>query len=122
MPKAVLFLGRVRWPEAQNQLGDLVLPIAAIRGETSGDYLPPEETATVFAAFANHFPAAMRWCRPAGRQTEASDAKVSSSSWKTISRSVSRRLSLSGATASRSATCASTNDDDDLARRAGPGE
>jgi AMP nucleosidase len=29
--------------ETQNQIGDLILPIAAIRGEgTSNDYLPPE--------------------------------------------------------------------------------
>ena len=35
--------GQVRRPQAKNQLGDLILPIAAIRGEgTSNDYLPPE--------------------------------------------------------------------------------
>ena len=43
MPKAVLFLGKCGGLKRKNQLGDLVLPIAAIRGEgTSGDYLPPE--------------------------------------------------------------------------------
>ena len=43
MPKAVLFLGKCGGLKKKNQLGDLVLPIAAIRGEgTSNDYLPPE--------------------------------------------------------------------------------
>ncbi len=42
-PKAVLFLGKCGGLKRKNQLGDLVLPIAAIRGEgTSNDYLPPE--------------------------------------------------------------------------------
>lgn len=42
-PKAVLFLGKCGGLKRKNQLGDLVLPIAAIRGEgTSDDYLPPE--------------------------------------------------------------------------------
>ncbi|AGW41388.1 AMP nucleosidase [Leifsonia xyli subsp. cynodontis DSM 46306] len=42
-PKAVLFLGKCGGVKKKNQLGDLVLPIAAIRGEgTSNDYLPPE--------------------------------------------------------------------------------
>lgn len=42
-PKAVLFLGKCGGLKKKNQLGDLILPIAAIRGEgTSGDYLPPE--------------------------------------------------------------------------------
>lgn len=42
-PKAVLFLGKCGGVKRKNQLGDLVLPIAAIRGEgTSNDYLPPE--------------------------------------------------------------------------------
>jgi AMP nucleosidase len=42
-PKAVLFLGKCGGLKKKNQLGDLVLPIAAIRGEgTSNDYLPPE--------------------------------------------------------------------------------
>src|SRR3546814_1466087 len=42
-PKAVLFLGKCGGLKKKNRLGDLVLPIAAIRGEgTSNDYLPPE--------------------------------------------------------------------------------
>jgi len=43
VPKAVLFLGKCGGLKKKNQLGDLVLPIAAIRGEgTSNDYIPPE--------------------------------------------------------------------------------
>jgi AMP nucleosidase len=43
MPKAVLFLGKCGGLKKKNQVGDLVLPIAAIRGEgTSNDYFPPE--------------------------------------------------------------------------------
>ncbi|HMX40652.1 MAG TPA: AMP nucleosidase [Saprospiraceae bacterium] len=43
-PKAVLFLGKCGGLKtSKNQVGDLILPIAAIRGEgTSNDYLPPE--------------------------------------------------------------------------------
>ncbi len=42
-PKAVLFLGKCGGLKKINQLGDLILPIAAIRGEgTSNDYFPPE--------------------------------------------------------------------------------
>lgn len=42
-PKAVLFLGKCGGLKKKNQLGDLILPIAAIRGEgTSNDYLLPE--------------------------------------------------------------------------------
>ena len=42
-PKAVLFLGKCGGLKRKNQLGDLVLPIAAIRGEgTSNDYLLSE--------------------------------------------------------------------------------
>ncbi len=42
-PKAVLFLGKCGGLKKKNELGDLILPIAAIRGEgTSNDYLPPE--------------------------------------------------------------------------------
>lgn len=42
-PNAVLFLGKCGGLKKINQLGDLILPIAAIRGEgTSNDYLPPE--------------------------------------------------------------------------------
>ena len=40
-PKAVLFLGKCGGLKKKNQLGDLILPIAAIRGEgTSNDYFP----------------------------------------------------------------------------------
>lgn len=40
-PKAVLFLGKCGGLKKKNNIGDLVLPIAAIRGEgTSNDYLP----------------------------------------------------------------------------------
>ena len=43
MPKAVLFLGKCGGLKSKNDVGDLILPIAAIRGEgTSNDYLPPE--------------------------------------------------------------------------------
>lgn len=42
-PKAVLLLGKCGGLKKKNQLGDLILPIAAIRGEgTSNDYFPPE--------------------------------------------------------------------------------
>ena len=44
MPKACLFLGKCGGIKSKtNKVGDLILPIAAIRGEgTSNDYLPPE--------------------------------------------------------------------------------
>ena len=42
-PKAVLFLGKCGGLKHNTQIGDLILPIAAIRGEgTSNDYMPPE--------------------------------------------------------------------------------
>ena len=42
-PKAVLFLGKCGGVKKINKVGDLILPIAAIRGEgTSNDYFPPE--------------------------------------------------------------------------------
>jgi len=42
-PKAVLFLGKCGGLKKRNRLGDLILPIAAIRGEgASNDYFPPE--------------------------------------------------------------------------------
>lgn len=42
-PKAVLFLGKCGGLKRKNEVGDFVLPIAAIRGEgTSNDYYPPE--------------------------------------------------------------------------------
>lgn len=42
-PKACLFLGKCGGLKRKNKLGDLILPLAAIRGEgTSNDYFPPE--------------------------------------------------------------------------------
>lgn len=42
-PNAVLFLGKCGGLKKRNKIGDLILPIAAIRGEgTSNDYFPPE--------------------------------------------------------------------------------
>ncbi|MBR6252093.1 MAG: AMP nucleosidase [Bacteroidales bacterium] len=42
-PKAVLFLGKCGGLKRKNNIGDFILPIAAIRGEgTSNDYFPPE--------------------------------------------------------------------------------
>ncbi len=42
-PQAVLFLGKCGGLKKRNKIGDLILPIAAIRGEgTSTDYFPPE--------------------------------------------------------------------------------
>ena len=43
MPRAVLFLGKCGGIKHRAELGDLILPIAAIRGDgTSNDYFPPE--------------------------------------------------------------------------------
>jgi len=42
-PKACLFLGKCGGLKKKNKVGDLILPIAAIRSEgTSDDFLPPE--------------------------------------------------------------------------------
>src|SRR6185312_9240958 len=42
-PNAVLFLGKCGGLKKKNKVGDLILPIAAIRGEgTSNDYFPAE--------------------------------------------------------------------------------
>lgn len=42
-PNAVLLLGKCGGLKKKNSLGDLILPIAAIRGDgTSNDYFPPE--------------------------------------------------------------------------------
>ncbi|MCY1719595.1 AMP nucleosidase [Prolixibacteraceae bacterium Z1-6] len=42
-PNGVLFLGKCGGLKRKNKLGDLILPIAAIRSDgTSDDYLPPE--------------------------------------------------------------------------------
>lgn len=43
MPKAVLFLGKCGGIKHRAEIGDFILPIAAIRGDgTSNDYFPPE--------------------------------------------------------------------------------
>jgi len=43
MPKAVLFLGKCGGLKRKTEIGDMVLPIAAIRGEgTSAEYMPIE--------------------------------------------------------------------------------
>jgi len=42
-PKAVLFLGKCGGLKKKNKIGDLILPIAAIRGDgTSNDYMPAD--------------------------------------------------------------------------------
>lgn len=42
-PEACLFLGKCGGLKKKNDIGDFILPIAAIRGEgTSNDYFPPE--------------------------------------------------------------------------------
>ncbi len=42
-PQAALFLGKCGGLKKKNKVGDLIIPIAAIRSEgTSNDYLPPE--------------------------------------------------------------------------------
>ncbi|NBR08963.1 MAG: AMP nucleosidase [Opitutaceae bacterium] len=105
-PKAVLFLGKCGGIKHRAEIGDLILPIAAIRGEgTSNDYFPPEvpalpafvkkylrkirvmavdmETATIFiTAFANETVAGAlllvsdQPMTPEGVKTHASDQKV----------------------------------------------
>lgn len=43
VPKSILFLGKCGGLKKANNVGDYLVPIAAIRGEgTSNDYLPPE--------------------------------------------------------------------------------
>ena len=42
-PKAILFIGKCGALKEKNKIGDLILPLAGIRGEgTSDDYFPPE--------------------------------------------------------------------------------
>jgi len=49
-PPAVLFLGKCGGLKKKNRLGDLILPIAAIRSDgTSNDYLPIEVPAGFYA-------------------------------------------------------------------------
>lgn len=60
-PKAVLFLGKCGGLKQKNEVGDLILPIAAIRGEgTSNDYLPNEVPALPAFALQKVISAAIR--------------------------------------------------------------
>jgi AMP nucleosidase len=60
-PQAVLFLGKCGSTRANIGIGDLILPIAAIRGEgTSNDYLPPEVPALPAFALQKAVSAAIR--------------------------------------------------------------
>jgi len=60
-PKAVLFLGKCGGLKKKNKLGDLILPIAAIRGEgTSVDYFPPEVPAMPAFALQKAISASIR--------------------------------------------------------------
>jgi AMP nucleosidase len=60
-PKAVLFLGKCGGLKQKNQVGDLILPIAAIRGEgTSNDYMPSEVPALPAFALQKVISAAIR--------------------------------------------------------------
>ncbi|WP_258103107.1 AMP nucleosidase [Marinoscillum sp. MHG1-6] len=60
-PKAVLFLGKCGGLKQKNQVGDLILPIAAIRGEgTSNDYMPVEVPALPAFALQKVISAAIR--------------------------------------------------------------
>lgn len=65
-PKACLFLGKCGGIDKKNRIGDLILPIAAIRGEgTSNDYFPAGSsfTASFYAATCRFF----RHSRPCPR-------------------------------------------------------
>lgn len=60
-PKAVLFLGKCGGLKKKNRVGDLILPIAGIRGEgTSRDYLPEEVPALPSFALQRVISAAIR--------------------------------------------------------------
>jgi AMP nucleosidase len=60
-PKAALFLGKCGGLKQKNQVGDLILPIAAIRGEgTSNDYMPSEVPALPAFALQKVISAAIR--------------------------------------------------------------
>ncbi len=60
-PKAALFMGKCGGLKKKNKLGDLILPIAAIRGEgTSNDYLPQEVPALPAFALQKAISAATR--------------------------------------------------------------
>ena len=56
-PKAVLFLGKCGGVKPKNKVGDLILPIAGIRGEgTSNDYFPPEVPALPAFSLIEKYP------------------------------------------------------------------
>ncbi|HRP51894.1 MAG TPA: AMP nucleosidase [Fluviicola sp.] len=60
-PKAVLFLGKCGGLKSKSQVGDLILPIAAIRGEgASNDYFPPEVPALPAFALQKAISSAIR--------------------------------------------------------------
>lgn len=60
-PKAVLFIGKCGGLKSITNLGDLILPIAAIRGEgTSNDYFPPEVPALPAFALQKAISASIR--------------------------------------------------------------
>ena len=60
-PKAVLFLGKCGGLKKKNEVGDFILPIAAIRGEgTSNDYFPIEVPALPAFALQRVISAAIR--------------------------------------------------------------
>jgi len=61
-PSALLFLGKCGGVKSKkNKVGDLILPIAAIRGEgTSNDYLPPEVPALPAFALQKAISASIR--------------------------------------------------------------
>jgi AMP nucleosidase len=62
-PEAVLFLGKCGGLKKRNNLGDLILPIAAIRGEgTSNDYFPPEVPAMPAFALQKAISTTIRDC------------------------------------------------------------
>lgn len=63
-PKAVLFLGKCGGLKKKNLVGDLVLPIAAIRGEgTSNDYFPAEVPALPAFALQKAISTTIRDCK-----------------------------------------------------------
>src|SRR5690606_6013316 len=65
-PRAVLFLGKCGGLKKKNQLGDLILPSAAIRGEgTSNDYLPAQVPALPAFALRRAVSAVARDVAPA---------------------------------------------------------
>jgi len=60
-PEAVVFLGKCGGLKSKNNLGDFILPIAAIRGEgTSIDYFPPEVPALPAFALQRTISASVR--------------------------------------------------------------